>query len=181
MKYQTLLKSFFSLAILFSLCTSTYIAYASEVTGNLSAFTPTIGQNTGGTISGTISGSTGKSSGGGSTFGGGGKIVVGEVLGASTASTFDNSFSSDGAALKPSSGIVAFGYGKPEVLSETTSLADLGATTPDPSNQFATAVVATDGKNAANWLWIVLLILFLIISAAYLYNKSRTNKTNRLP
>lgn len=165
MKYKTLLKPFLLLALIFAFSS---VAYASEVTGNLSSGgnTTNSGSSVNGTIGGMVAGN-GNSSGGG---GGGSRQVAfgGSVLGASTL-VVANDISTDGMALSPPPRGIATTDDAP-ILAVGGSV--LGATTPNISPDQITATTANFGYFSVNtWIWILLLLLFLVAFVLYIYNR----------
>jgi hypothetical protein len=182
MKYQKTLSSFLLLALIIT-CSSQ--AYASEVTGTLSAGSNTNTSGGGGTSSGSgaISGSVGggtsggtSSSGNGSSGGNGG----GSVLGASTGPSSSN-VSSDGTALEPNRSL-AIDYGTGTSSTDTTPPQTLGETSTDYSSaNTAAAVGGIGGFSPMTWFWIILLALLLIGTIIYIYNRSKEDNRRARP
>ena len=179
---KTLLKSFLLFALL---CMFSSSAYASEVIGPLSssgATAPEEQSSGSGTISGSVGGSSSSGSGSSGSTSSGGTSGGGTVLGASTVaagSPSSNSLSSDGMALQTSNKGLAVDYGTEAGAS--TPEATPTVTTPfDYSSAQVAAVGGISNFSAADWFWIILLILLLVGTIIYIYNRNREDNVARL-
>ena len=88
----------------------------------------------------------------------------------------ENTFSSDGTALIPSSAGLALANETPD-----TGAAAVAAATPDPvpDNAALAAAVTSSGISTGAWIWIILLILLLIAVVSFsLYRSNRKNRTS---